>query len=279
MELTLGFIIAFVIAITGVGAGTITAPLLILFLHVPVVVSVGTALAYSVAVKAIVVPLQIWRRQVNYRVLGMMLIGGLPGVVVGSLLFRHFAALGDHAILYAVLGAIIVTSSVWHLYRYFRPFTPGSNKPTRVRTIAALMFPIGAEVGFSSSGAGALGTIVLLGLSSLTAAQVVGTDLAFGFCVALAGSGMHLAGGHLDAALLTRLIIGGIVGGLAGSLVAPRLPNRQLRFALSVCLLALGLQFCYQAFVKQNASHALPVQAARVQSKALAFVRMQSDPK
>jgi uncharacterized membrane protein YfcA len=279
MELTLGFIIAFVIAITGVGAGTITAPLLILFLHVPVVVSVGTALAYSVAVKAIVVPLQIWRRQVNYRVLGMMLIGGLPGVVVGSLLFRHFAALGDHAILYAVLGAIIVTSSAWHLYRYFRPFAPGSNKPARVRTIAALMFPIGAEVGFSSSGAGALGTIVLLGLSPLTAAQVVGTDLAFGFCVALAGSGMHLASGNLDAALLTRLIIGGVAGGLAGSLVAPRLPNRQLRFALSVCLLALGLQFCYQAFVKQNASHALPVQAARVQSKALAFVRTQSDSK
>jgi uncharacterized membrane protein YfcA len=276
MELTLGFIIAFVIAITGVGAGTITAPLLILFLHVPVVVSVGTALAYSVVVKAIVVPLQIWRRQVVYRLLGVMLIGGIPGVVAGSLLFRHFAALGDHAILYAVLGAIIVTSSAWHLYRYFRPFAPNTNRPARLRSIAALMFPIGAEVGFSSSGAGALGTLVLLGLSPLTAAQVVGTDLAFGFCVALAGSGIHLASGNLDAALLTRLIIGGIAGGLAGSLVAPRVPNRQLRFALSVCLLALGLQFCYQAIVKQNASRALPVQASRVQAKALAFVPVRS---
>jgi len=279
MELALGFIIAFIIAITGVGAGTITAPLLILFLHVPVVVSVGTALAYSVVVKAIVVPLQIWRRQVAYRVLGVMLIGGIPGVVLGSLLFRHFAAVGNHAILYAVLGAIIVTSSAWHLYRYFRPFAPDTSRPTRVRTIAALMFPIGAEVGFSSSGAGALGTIVLLGLSSLTAAQVVGTDLAFGFCIALAGSGIHLASGNLDAALLTKLVMGGIAGGLAGSLVAPRVPNRQLRFALSVCLLALGLQFCYQAFVKQNASHAAPVQAAQVQPKALAFVAAHDNPK
>ena len=279
MELALGFIIAFIIAITGVGAGTITAPLLILFLHVPVVVSVGTALAYSVIVKAIVVPLQIWRRQVVYRVLGIMLIGGIPGVVLGSLLFRHFAALGNHAVLYAVLGAIIVTSSAWHLYRYFRPFTANTNKPTRMRAIAALMFPIGAEVGFSSSGAGALGTIVLLGLSSLTAAQVVGTDLAFGFCVALAGSGMHLASGNLDATLLTRLVIGGIAGGLAGSLVAPRVPNRQLRFALSVCLLALGLQFCYQAFVKQTASRAVPVQASTVQPKALAFVQARNPQK
>jgi uncharacterized protein len=279
MELTIGFIIAFVIAITGVGAGTITAPLLILLLHVPVVTSVGTALAYSAIVKAIVVPLQMWRRQVVYRVLGIMLVGGIPGVILGSLLFRHFAALGNHAVLYAVLGVIIVTSSAWHLYRYFRPFAPGANKPTRIRAIAALMFPIGAEVGFSSSGAGALGTIVLLGLSSLTAAQVVGTDLAFGFCVALAGSGMHLAGGNLDTALLTHLVIGGIAGGLAGSAVAPRVPNRQLRFALSICLLALGLQFCYQAFVKQNASHVVPVQASRVQAKALAFAQLHSKHK
>jgi hypothetical protein len=140
------------------------------------------------------------------------------------------------------------------------------------------MFPIGAEVGFSSSGAGALGTIMLLGFSSLTAAQVVGTDLAFGFCVAVAGSSIHLAGGNFDAALLTHLVIGGVLGGLAGSTVAPRVPNRQLRFALSLCLLALGLQFCYQAIVKQNASRALPVQAAKLQAKALALVQPR-DPR
>jgi uncharacterized membrane protein YfcA len=278
MELALGFIIAFVIAITGVGAGTITAPLLILFLHVPIVIGVGTALAYSVVVKAVVVPLQMWRRQVVYRVLGIMLLGGLPGVVLGSLLFHHFAAAGNNAVLYAVLGVIIITTSVWHLYRHFRPFTAAADKPTRRRTIAALMFPIGAEVGFSSSGAGALGTIVLLGLSSLTAAQVVGTDLAFGLCVALAGSSLHFASGNLDTALLTRLVIGGIAGGLAGSLVAPRVPNRQLRLALSICLLALGVQFCYQAVVKQNGPRNLPTQAATAQPKTIVFAKRQTAP-
>jgi uncharacterized protein len=276
MEIAIGFLIAFVIAITGVGAGTITAPLLILFLHVPVAVSVSTALAYSVIVKAVVVPLQIWRRQVVYRVLGIMLLGGIPGVALGSLLFRHFAAKGDNGILYAVLGLIVVTSSAWHLYRHFRPFETQFEKPTRRRTIAALMFPIGAEVGFSSSGAGALGTLVLLGFSPLTAAQVVGTDLAFGFCVALAGSGIHIFGGSFDANLLTRLVIGGIAGGLAGSILAPRVPNRQLRLALSMCLLALGLQFCYQAVVKQVSSS--PVHAATEPSKTFANIPSQSEP-
>ena len=41
MEFLLGFLIAALIAMTGVGAGTITAPLLILLLNVPVGVAVG----------------------------------------------------------------------------------------------------------------------------------------------------------------------------------------------------------------------------------------------
>jgi hypothetical protein len=157
-----------------------------------------------------------------------------------------------------VLGVIIITTSAWHLYRHLCPFKTSMEKPTRRRAIAALMFPVGAEVGFSSSGAGALGTIVLLGLSSLTAAQVVGTDLAFGLCVTLAASGLHFALGNPDVALLIHLVIGGIAGGLAGSLIAPRVPNRQLRLGLSICLLALGVQFCYQAVVKQTHPYPSP---------------------
>lgn len=206
MEVALGFLIAFVIAITGVGAGTITAPLLILVLHVPVAVSVGTALAYSTIVKAVVVPVQIIRKQVAWRVLGIMLLGGLPGVIAGSLLFRRYVAFGSHALFYLVLGLIIVLSAAWHLYRHFRPQCFSGERKTRRWAIAALMFPIAAEVGFASSGAGAMGTLVLMGLSSLDAAKVVGTDLAFAFCMTLTGTGMHFASGLFDSALLVRLV-------------------------------------------------------------------------
>ena len=51
MDFVIGFCIAIVIALSGVGAGVITAPLLILFLHVPVDIAVSTALAYSAIVK------------------------------------------------------------------------------------------------------------------------------------------------------------------------------------------------------------------------------------
>ncbi len=247
MDFVIGFVIAVVIALTGVGAGVITAPLLILFLHIPLEIAVSTALAYSAVVKLIVVPVQVVRKQVNYRVLGFMLIGGLPGVILGSLLFKHVAAHGPRATLMFALGAIILFTSGWHIYRHFRPSGIARPVRDRARLLGLVMFPIGAEVGFSSSGAGALGTVALLGMTNLTASQIVGTDLAFGLAIALVGTGVHMVGGHYAADILIKMSIGGVVGGVVGSGFAPKIPNRTLRLALSLWLTVIGLQFCWQS--------------------------------
>ena len=247
MELAIGFLIAFAIAVTGVGAGTITAPILVLFLHVPLPLAVGTALVYSAIVKLIVVPIQMWRKQVAYRAVGYMLLGGLPGILIGVWLFRRVVQRGHEGILYAALGIIIVVSSGWHLYRTFRRKKTPQAERNHPKWLAVLMLPIGAEVGFSSSGAGALGTIALLGLTTLSASQIVGTDLAFGLCLSLVGGGLHLLSQNLDAVLLLKLLAGGFFGSIAGSALAPRLPNQKLRLVLTAWLLMIGVQFCYQA--------------------------------
>jgi uncharacterized membrane protein YfcA len=247
MELLFGFLIAFAIAITGVGAGTVTAPALVLFLHVPLPIAVGTALVYASVVKLIVVPVQIIRNQVVWKILGMMLLGGLPGVLVGVVLFRHVVGHGFQAPLYFALGSIIVFASALHFYKAFRAGKDTGPRKERRRWLAFLMLPIGAELGFSSSGAGALGTVALLGLTNLTATEVVGTDLAFGMCLSILGGGLHLLVHTPDTALLWKLLIGGMAGAIAGTLVAPRLPHRQLRLVLTAWLLLIGLQFCYQA--------------------------------
>ena len=100
---------------------------------------------------------------------------------------------------------------------------------------------------FSSSGAGALGSIALLSLTPLDAAQVVGTDLAFGFCVSLIAGGVHLLGGGSEPGLLGKLILGGVLGAPAGTLLAPRIPARTVRLMLSLCLLAIGFELCWRA--------------------------------
>jgi uncharacterized membrane protein YfcA len=250
MELLLGFVIGALIAMTGVGAGTIVAPLLILFLKVPVDAAVGTALAYSAAVKLVIVPIQIARRQVIWRTLAVMLSTGIPGVILGSIIFRRVVRNhGNTLWLYLALGAMIAIPSAWHIYRHFRPAALRASRPTRPGWLAAAMLPVGAEVGFSSSGAGALGTIALLGLTPLEPLQIVGTDLAFGLCLSLIGGTMHLRNSGIDNHLLFNLIVGGILGALAGAALASRIPARAMRLALSLWLFTMGIQLCCEALL------------------------------
>ncbi len=262
MPYVIGFLIALLIALTGVGAGTITVPVLVLFLGVPAPVAVGIGLTFSAAVKFILAPAQIARRNVAWRALGYMLLGGVPGVLVGSLLLRHLVSNGSENLLNAVLGAILVTTASWQIFSFFRPIRQSSATRDRgphgqvfVRGVEDrshwlwwLMLPVGAEVGFSSAGAGALGSAALLSLTPLEPAQVVGTDIVFGFLVSLIGSGAHWSTHASNPALLLQLILGGVAGAIGGTLLITHIPRRPLRFALWVWLLILGGQFLFSSY-------------------------------
>jgi hypothetical protein len=245
MEYVIGFIIAVFIALTGVGAGTITTPLLILFIGVPAPIAVATGLMFSAVVKSVLVPAQIARRQVSWRVLGFMLLGGLPGVLIGSLVLRHLDIHGPQLLLNGLLGGVLVFTALWQIVFSFRPARAEVPRTDRSRLLPLLMFPVGAEVGFSSAGAGALGTAALLSLTSLTPAQVVGTDILFGFLLSLIGSGAHGFFHGTSSSLLQHLVVGGLAGVVLGTVAARWIPKRPLRFALWVWLLVIGSQFIY----------------------------------
>jgi uncharacterized membrane protein YfcA len=249
MDYVIGFIIATFIALTGVGAGTITVPVLVLFLGVPAPIAVSIGLMFATAVKLILVPAQIARRNVVWRTLGYMLLGGAPGVLVGSLFLQHLVSAGSANTLNAILGVILVSTASTQIIYSFRPMRRQQEKaPDRSPLLSWLMFPVGAEVGFSSAGAGALGSAALLSLTPLLPAQVVGTDIAFGFLVSLIGSGAHWFSHATNPTLLLHLIAGGVVGAIAGTMLSTRVPRRPLRFVLWVWLLILGGQFLFNSY-------------------------------
>ena len=248
MDYIIGFVIALFIALTGVGAGTITVPVLVLFLGVPAPVAAGIGLMFATAVKLILVPAQIMRRNVAWRTLGFMLLGGVPGVLIGSLLLKQLVTAGSQNLLNALLGAILVSTASCQIFFSFRPMNRNSEVRDRSPLLSWLMLPVGAEVGFSSAGAGALGSAALLSLTPLIPAQVVGTDIAFGFAVSLIGSGAHWFSHASNPQLLLHLISGGIAGAIGGTLLSVRVPRRPLRFALWVWLLILGGQFLFNSY-------------------------------
>jgi hypothetical protein len=269
MEIILGFVIAVFIGLTGVGAGSMTTPLLILLVGMPAAEAVGTALIFGAVVKILTTPLYIARRQVDWKALGFLLATGLPGVLAGSLLFRGVRG----SVMTVVVGGTIVSIALLNLFR-FSNVTRHDRKPW----LALAALPIGAEVGFSSAGAGALGALALMSLTTLAPAAVVGTDLAFGLVLSLVGGGIHAGLGHLNAVVLVKLLAGGIAGAFAGVTLSSRLPSQKLRFVLCLMLVALGVHLTYnsvQRVIAENAAGG----AASGASRAIEVLLPSSPPR
>jgi uncharacterized protein len=231
VEYVLGFVIAVFIGLTGVGAGSMTTPLLILLLKMPTPQAVGTALIYGAAVKIITTPFYWRRRQIDLPALGYLLASGVPGVLISSFLLSGIK--GDWVT--AFVGLTIMTISTFNLFRFAH-----SNGVDRKPWLAMVGLPIGLEVGFSSAGAGALGSLCLMNLTTLSSAAVVGTDLTFGLVLSLVGGSIRAAAGDVDIPTLSHLLLGGTVGAVAGSLLAQRLQSQRLKFILCVALVFLG---------------------------------------
>ena len=245
MPFVVGFLIALAVGLTGVGAGSITAPILILFFAISPAESVGTALIYGAIIKLVVAPMYLMRKQVDRRVMKLLCLGGLPGVVLGVYLIGALNALHYERVLFVLLGITIAAMAIYSFFRtlHREKGIKGVDRPGWLPVIAAA---IGAEVGFSSAGAGALGSLALLNLTSLTPAEVVGTDMLFGLVLSLVGGAFNLTAGHYDSVLLWKLTAGGVAGVLVGANLTAVLPARPLRVGLSVWLSFIGAQLAWK---------------------------------
>ena len=247
MIFLIGFVVALAVGLTGVGAGSITAPVLILLFGCTPTEAVGTSLVYAAVIKLAVAPIYFWRKQVNLRVLALLSLGGVPGVLAGVILIGALDTERYQHLLLLLIGATVAILALFSLYRAVPKHGPtvGRDRPRWLPWIAAA---IGTEVGFSSAGTGALGSLVLLHLTSLEPAEVVGTSILFGLILSLIGGAFHLSAGHYNGAILWQLLAGGLAGVFAGANLSAVLPARPLRIALSACLSGLGLQLCWKAF-------------------------------
>ncbi|MBI4876520.1 MAG: sulfite exporter TauE/SafE family protein [Acidobacteria bacterium] len=245
METLLGFLIAVLVGLTGVGGGSLTVPILILGLNIPAAQAVGTALVFVTVTKLVAGPLYLARRQVDFKVLKLMLKGGIPGVLAGALLLGSARSRALEPVVLTVVGSVIAVMAVISLCKHLRKQNCQvcSNKAHRLPWVT---LPIGLETGFSSAGAGALGSLALMCLTSLEASHIVGTDLLFGLALSAVGGGLHAVGGNVDPALLAKLCMGAIPGAALGAWLGAWLPSRQLRAALTVFLALLGGQLFWK---------------------------------
>jgi uncharacterized membrane protein YfcA len=171
----------------------------------------------------------------------LLCAGGVPGVLTGVYLIGNLSSGKHDNILFFVLGATILVTASYSFYRALRSRLIATSRD-RSGWLTPIAAVIGAELGFSSAGADALGSLALLNLTTLKPAEVVGTDVVFGLALSLIGGSFHFFAGHYDAVLLPHLILGGVAGALAGANLSAILPARPLCVGLAVWLASLGLE-------------------------------------
>src|SRR5882724_5905355 len=251
-HLLLGFIIALAVGLTGIGGGSFTVPALLLIVGLPAGEAVGPAFVFAGVLRLIAAPFYLLGRLVNSRYLRLLLIGAVPGLVLGMFVMRAISKTQNSPVVVIVLGLLLaITSSV--------TFVPRVQNPTfalkNARWLPWLAFPIGVESGFSSAGAGALGTVLLLNYSEMAPAQVVGTDLLFGLVLAIIGSAFHWSFGSMNMPVLVQLLAGGIPGVVCGCLLARRIPAARLKTVVAMIAIFAGLQLMWAGSRKLAEKH------------------------
>jgi uncharacterized membrane protein YfcA len=248
----LGFLIALAVGLTGIGGGSFTVPALVLIVGLPAGEAVGTAFVFAGVLRLIAAPFYLLRQQVHSRYFRLMLTGAVPGLVLGIIALRILAKAGNSPVVIIILGVLLaLTSGVTFVPR-------AQNRGFAVenaRWLPWLAFPIGIESGFSSAGAGALGTVLLLNYSEMSPAQVVGTDIVFGLVLAAIGSAVHWSFGSISTTILLQLLAGGVPGVVLGCLVARRVPAQKLKAVVAAVALAAGLQLVWSGTRAVAAKH------------------------
>src|ERR1700722_18583470 len=242
MNFAIGALIALAVGLTGIGGGSFTVPALVLLVGLSANASVGTAFVFAGVLRLIATPFYLAGRHVHGRYLWLLLQGAIPGLLIGTLILRLLSHGSSSPVVILILGLLLTaSSSITFLPRV--QYQGFAKKNTR--WLPWLALPIGVESGFSSAGAGALGTVLLLNYSELTPPQVVGTDLLFGLVLAVIGGAFHWQFGSINWRGLTQLLEGGVPGVLIGSLFARKVPARKLKVAIAVIAIFAGLQLVW----------------------------------
>src|SRR5712664_118661 len=261
MNFLIGFLIAAAVGLTGIGGGSFTVPALVLIVGLTAGEAVGTAFLFAGVLRLIAAPFYLIGRQIHSRYLWLLLQGAVPGLLVGIWALRLLNRDAGSPLVIVLLGFLLAaSSSITFIRRVQNPTFAGKNH----RWLPWLALPIGMESGFSSAGAGALGTVLLLNYSEMTPPQVVGTDLLFGLVLAVIGSAFHWSFGSINSAVLLQLLVGGAPGVVAGCLLARRVPANRLKTAVAMVAILAGLQLVWtggRALAARRATNAARIAA------------------
>lgn len=241
--------VGLLVGLTGVGAGALMTPILIVGFGVSAPVAIATDLLYATITKTVGGLTHVRAGHIQWRLLRPLWLGGIAGAVVGSTVVVALVRSDTVVDWLTYPVAAIVALAAFSLFRRHlaapsAEMMTSSSSPRRATAVSGGA-GIGLAVSLTSVGAGALGMALLAKLSPPVTSphKLVGTDLLLAIPIALVASGAYLFAGIVDLSLLVNLLIGSLPGVVIGSLLSQKIPGRPLGLlvasALSVAVVAL----------------------------------------
>ena len=232
------------LGLLGSGGSILTVPILVYLLGQDEKVAIASSLAI-VGVISIVGSLPYLREKVvDWR---SVVLFGIPGII-GTYAGAGLSQLASGELQMIVFAAVMLLAAWFMLH-------PIRISPRETRRSASKVglegFIVGTITGFVGVGGGFLIVPALVFLGGLAMQQAVATSLVIIALKSLAGfikyseviDALNL---HIDYGVITFFAIAGIIGSLAGGLIARRLPQEQLKRGFGVFLLVIAGFVLYQ---------------------------------
>ncbi len=245
-----GFGIGVLVGMTGMGGASLMTPLLILLFGIKPVTAIGTDIFYAAITKTVGGYKHLKLGTVHKGIAFWLAVGSIPSALIGvyviELLQRSYGDDLDTIVLGMLGGTLLVVGVATLLRSLFLAGVIQERSAMhlyRRHIIAAVITGIltGFVIGLTSAGSGTLIAIALIAIFRLTPQRVVGTDV-FHAAVLLWAAGIaHWAGGNIDFVLAGTILAGSIPGVILGTNLSVKAPQKFLRYALAVVLVASGV--------------------------------------
>ena len=244
-----GFIVGFLVGLTGVGGGSLMTPILMIFFHIKPALAVGTDLLYASVTKSVGIFAHGELGNIDWRVVKLLAAGSVPASFATILFLRSIDVDSNEAIstIKFSLGVALIITSVAVLLRtkLMSLLSKDSLIPEKYVASSTVILGIvlGGLVTLTSVGAGALGVTALIVLyphKKIT--TIVGTDIAHAVPLTLVAGLGHASLGTVDYNLLGTLLIGSIPGIYIGSHLSAKVAEHWIRIALAAILIYVGLK-------------------------------------
>ena len=244
-----GFIVGFLVGLTGVGGGSLMTPILLMFFHIKPALAVGTDLLYASITKSVGIFAHGKLGNIDWRIVKLLAAGSVPASFATIIFLRTIDVDSTEAIAtikFSLGIALIVTSAAvllrTKLMNLLAKETLIPEKYVASSTVV-LGIILGGLVTLTSVGAGALGVTALIVLyphKKIT--TIVGSDIAHAVPLTLVAGLGHASLGTVDYSLLGTLLIGSIPGIYIGSHLSAKVAEHWIRIALAAILIYVGLK-------------------------------------